>query len=224
MGSVCNASTGVRHSAQAQPVTTFPTASRARLRRARPGRAWPIACEDAEVTGRNRKLARREPPGPSGVAEGRTCSGAAACRALRAGAHRARRCLRSAAPAPAGSRYSHQRASGDRACKTRPGRPPRAGHSVAAQRSPSRALAALASFGWRYAPLLTVILPGKSRHLSGGRRECRRVRYFRVHIDNHVARKPVLKRILVTISVLRFMQVSVNFAQRHPVLDHCPVT
>jgi hypothetical protein len=44
-----------------------------------------------------------------------------------------------------------------------------AGHSLAAQRSPSRALTTLASFGWRYAPLLTVIFRGKTRHLSGGR-------------------------------------------------------
>jgi hypothetical protein len=27
----------------------------------------------------------------------------------------------------------------------------------------------VASFGWRYAPLLTVIFHGKNRHLSGGR-------------------------------------------------------
>jgi hypothetical protein len=41
------------------------------------------------------------------------------------------------------------------------GRPPRARHPVAAQRSQSRALAALPSFGWRCAPLLSVILSGK---------------------------------------------------------------
>jgi hypothetical protein len=39
------------------------------------------------------------------------------------------------------------------------GRPPRAGHPVAAQRSPSRALAALASFGRRFAPALDRDLP-----------------------------------------------------------------
>ncbi len=54
-----------------------------------------------------------------------------------------------------------------------PGRPPRAGHSLAAQRSPSRALAALASFGWRYAPLLTVIFHGKIRRQSGGTGQAR---------------------------------------------------
>jgi hypothetical protein len=59
------------------------------------------------------------------------------------------------------------RTPGDR-LHYRPCRPPRAGHPVAAQRSQSRALPAVASFGWRYAQLLSVIFHGKNRHLSGG--------------------------------------------------------
>ena len=47
----------------------------------------------------------------------------------------------------------------------RPGRPPRAGHPVTAQRSQSRALAALASLP--QAPPLSVIFHCKTRHLSG---------------------------------------------------------
>jgi hypothetical protein len=41
--------------------------------------------------------------------------------------------------------------------------------SSSPRRAPSRALATLASFGWRYAPLLTVIFHGKIRRRSGGR-------------------------------------------------------
>ncbi len=51
------------------------------------------------------------------AAEKLAYSGTAACRALRAGAHRARRCRRSAASAPAGRRFPLQRAHGDRASK-----------------------------------------------------------------------------------------------------------
>ena len=40
-------------------------------------------------------------------------------------------------------------------------RPPRARHPVAGRRSQSRPLAALAPCGWRYAPALSVIFPGK---------------------------------------------------------------
>jgi hypothetical protein len=56
------------------------------------------------------------------AAGGRIYSGAAACRALRAKAHRARRCLRPAVPAPAASRYPLQRAQGDRASTSWPSR------------------------------------------------------------------------------------------------------
>jgi hypothetical protein len=129
--------------------------------------------------GESRAGVRESRQKPSGVAGGLAYSGAAACRALRAGAHRARRCRRSAVPAPAGRGFPLRRAPGDRACKMWPGRPPRAGHSVAVQRSPSRALATLASFGWRYAPLLTVIFHGKFRRLSGGRGKIRRSRGVR---------------------------------------------
>ncbi len=81
-----------------------------------PGR---IVCGDAEVPEGIRELARGENRQQlGGDGRGLACSGAAACRALRAGAHRARRCRRSAAPAPAGRRFPAQRAHGDRARKT----------------------------------------------------------------------------------------------------------
>jgi hypothetical protein len=57
---------------------------------------------------------------PDGGGRGPACFGAAACRALRAEAHRARRCRRSAVPAPAGRQSRPQRAHGDRARRTSP--------------------------------------------------------------------------------------------------------
>jgi hypothetical protein len=65
------------------------------------------------------------------------------------------------------------------------GRPPRAGHPVAAQRSHSRALAALASCGWRYAPPLSVIFHGKTSAPTEGNGQEARVRCD--HIPNRSA-------------------------------------
>jgi hypothetical protein len=63
----------------------------------------------------------------------------------RAGALWARRRHQVGRPAPAGRQFPQQRTHGDRDREDWPGRPPRAGHSLAAQRSPSRALTSLAS-------------------------------------------------------------------------------
>ena len=82
--------------------------------RAKPGRARPRSRGDAEISRGIASWSERNRQAQAGLAGGRAYSGAAACRALRAEAHRARRCLRSAAPTPAGSRCPLQRAPGDR--------------------------------------------------------------------------------------------------------------
>jgi hypothetical protein len=75
----------------------------------------------------------------------------------RTGADRCRRVVTPHPPLGGPSRHAPRVT----ALQEPPGRPPRAGHRVAAQRSPSRALPAVASSGWRYTPLLTVIFHGK---------------------------------------------------------------
>jgi hypothetical protein len=79
------------------------------------------------------------------------------------------RCRRAVTPHPPRGGPRRYEALGDTGLQEQPGRSPRAGHRVAAQRSQSRALPTVTSFGWRCAPLLSVIFHGKNRHLSGGR-------------------------------------------------------
>jgi hypothetical protein len=119
------------HALRARQVRPCPADRRAKMRKS-PGRT---ARAGVTSTGRSRGEQGDAPtPGrqlaaPSGL-----------------GSPRSRRCRRSAGPAPPGRRYPLQRASpDDRACKTGPGRPPRAGHSAAAQRSSARALRPAAS-------------------------------------------------------------------------------
>jgi hypothetical protein len=108
----------------------------------------------------------------AGTAGDAPYSGAALGRDLRCGSPPVAARRRSAPPHPqAGG--SAGNAPGGPAARAGPGRPPRAGHPVTAQRSQSRALAALTSLPrWRYAPPLSVIFPGKTsapiRRTGGG--------------------------------------------------------
>ena len=87
-----------------------------------------VTRRDAEVTQGSGDLAGGESwRKPARGSRGRANSGAAACRALRAEAHRARRCRRLAAPAPRRRPVPPQRAHDDRARADWPGGPARAG-------------------------------------------------------------------------------------------------
>jgi hypothetical protein len=101
---MCQASSGTAHGRCPNAVTTFSTTLKARLRRARPGHARPASREGTRKSagGIVGWSAMRPPRRARGVG-GRAYSGAAACRALRAEAHRARRCRGSAAPHPQAS-------------------------------------------------------------------------------------------------------------------------
>jgi hypothetical protein len=59
-----------------------------------------VVCRDAEISRVESRVGAEENRQSRGAAVGRAYSGAAVCRALRAGAHRARRCHRPAFPAP----------------------------------------------------------------------------------------------------------------------------
>ncbi len=100
--------------------------------------------------------------------KGLACSGAAACRALWAGALRARRCRRSAASAPVGRQSRPQRTHDDHTRKSWPGRPPHAGHALTAQ-DHSKGRSLRSRLRRRSAPPLSVIFHGKTQRLSGGR-------------------------------------------------------
>jgi hypothetical protein len=72
-------------------------------------------------------------------------------------------------PAPASRRFRGQRSPVAAPRELGAGRPPRAGDPVTAQRSQSRALAALTSLPrWRYAPPMSVIFLGKTSALNTG--------------------------------------------------------
>jgi hypothetical protein len=152
-------------------VTIFCTVSRARPRRTTPGRPTPRS-------GRGLQVHR---PGWSGAAPANSgrgngdpvAAGAGSLAAPSSGSPRRGGGPRIAAPhrpqaVPAAAPVTVAAKAG--------GRPPRASHPVTAQRSPSRALAALASLSrWRYAPPWTLILLGKFPRLSGGRGKRRAV-------------------------------------------------
>ena len=146
-------------------MTTFSTTSRARLRHAK-----------RRAGGPNRREETRSHRGTGCVTETTTTArtkrgrpgycptpGAAACRALSGGSPDGRAARRQVScPASAGRRYPPLRCPDGRACRIRPWPVLRAWHPLAGQRSPSSALATLASYGWRYAPHWTVIFPGKT--------------------------------------------------------------
>ena len=165
---MCQASSGTAHVAPYVTVTTFPTASRAHLRRAGPDsrdvkrekRARPIAGK------MNAKVARRRRPGPERGTHRSRCG--SFHRALRAEALRRAELPRPVAPVTGRVRCPPYLpgAAPTRAVQESS----RAGHPLATQRSQSRALATLASLArWRFAPPLSVIFRGKTRQLSGGR-------------------------------------------------------
>jgi len=123
-----------------------------------------------------RELLREQSQQPVGAAGTAPTSGRAACRALPGGSPLG------AAPPP--GQHARTRSQAVTAATREPmhrdrgnwlGRPPRARHSLAARRSPSRALAALASPMAR-APPQTLIFHGKTRRLSGGRGETRMIK------------------------------------------------
>src|SRR5215469_8617830 len=102
MKPMCQRSVGVRHGRCPDAVMTFFTYFKGRAKARRAGLCpAQVTRRDAEVTQGSGDLAGGESwRKPAGGSRGRANSGAAACRALRAEAHRARRCRRLAAPAP----------------------------------------------------------------------------------------------------------------------------
>src|SRR5208282_480622 len=91
-------------------VTTFCTALKARLRRARPGRCpAQVVCKDAEISRGDRELERRRTARAERAAGRRAYSGAAASRAQRGGSPPGAALPPVGCSAPAGRRHPLQR-------------------------------------------------------------------------------------------------------------------
>jgi hypothetical protein len=118
-----------------QPVRTFSTTIKGTLsaRQLGPSPAGSHAGA-AKVTKRDRDPARgKEPPEAGRVAGGPPATGRQPAASYGREPAGRGRLPPVGFPAAAGRRFSLQRANGHRACKNWPGRPPRAGHSLAAQ-------------------------------------------------------------------------------------------
>ena len=89
-------------------------------RQAGHGRAEGV-CRDAEISRGESRAGQRRTVRAERATGGRAYSGAAACRALRAEAHRARRSRRSSAPQPQAGGTRSNAPSGDRASANGPG-------------------------------------------------------------------------------------------------------
>jgi len=148
--------TSAPHAARSMPVRTFFTASRAPAAPAGPGS--PPRRAQARRHPRAGSAQQPTTPGWGGEAPRRGRGGSVAASFGRWP------CGRGGCPAPLATNppwRGARRLAGWHACQRfRP--PPRARHPVAAQRSQSRALPAVASCGWRSAPLLSVIFHGKT--------------------------------------------------------------
>jgi hypothetical protein len=159
----CQASSGTAHGVIRRPVRIFFTvikgAPAARQPSGlRPDRPRGIAKPRGERVDLDAMTARAR----AGTAGDAPYSGAALGRDLRCGSPPVATRRRSAPPHPqAGGSAGNAPRWPRRASWA--GRPPRAGHPVTAQRSQSRALAALTSLPrWRHAPPLSVIFLGKT--------------------------------------------------------------
>jgi hypothetical protein len=110
-------------------------------------------------------------------------------------------------PSPAGRRYARRA----RQCEERH---PSGAPVLSRPRSPSRALATLASFGWRFAPLWTVIFVGSDRRLSVGWRGVRgwenarrKVQRLRSDCGATAERKVNAPRSLTWLTIMEFQRL-----------------
>ena len=159
---ISRSSSRARSATASARVRCLSTASRARLRRARPFGPGRVPTRGRETTERQRELTREPVPEPGGSAGTAPTPGRAACRALTGGSLWARRRHQVSEPAPAGRQFPQQRAHGDRNRENRPSRPPRARHSLAAQRYRQGRAQGRVAVAMAQAPPLTLIFHGKT--------------------------------------------------------------